>query len=148
MFYKHKLDLDVSSALIKIKIAIWMDVASNGISASSRPARNITIPCLWTRQKNRKHICRAKGERFTLPDVRDTAEYHKAHLPGAVLISDMNEQADRVLNRNLPVVTYSEDYNCHASTFAAQKLEKMVFTTFENKGSYQDWVDHSYPLEV
>ena len=36
MFYKHKLDLDVSPALIKIKIAIWMDVASNGISASSR----------------------------------------------------------------------------------------------------------------
>jgi len=58
----------------------------------------------------------------------------------------MNEQADRVLDRNLPVVTYSEDYNCPASTFAA--LEQMVFTTFENKGSYQDWVDHSYPLEV
>jgi hypothetical protein len=60
----------------------------------------------------------------------------------------MNEQADRVLDRNLPVVTYSKDYNCLASTIAAEKLEQMVFTTFENKGSYQDWVDHSYPLEV
>lgn len=48
----------------------------------------------------------------------------------------------------LSVVTYSEDYNCPASTFAAQKLEKMGFTTFDYKGSYQDWVDHSYPLEV
>lgn len=123
MFYKHKLDLDVSSAPIKIKSMIWMDVASNRVSASSRHEK-----------------------RFILLNVRDTAEYHKAHLPGAVLISDMNEQADRVLDRNLPMVTYSEDYNYLTSTFAA--LEQMVFTTFENKGSYQDWVDHSYPLEV
>jgi len=60
----------------------------------------------------------------------------------------MNEQADRVLDRNLPVVTYSEDYNGPASTIAAEKLEQMGFTTLDCKGSYQDWVDHKYSVET
>jgi rhodanese-related sulfurtransferase len=89
-------------------------------------------------------------ERFILLDVRDKPEYKKDHLPGALhlLISDMDEKAKQMLDMNLTIVTYSEDYDCPASTIAAEKLEQMGFTTMDYKGSYQDWVDHKYSVET
>lgn len=90
-----------------------------------------------------------RGEEFILLDVRDTPEYKRDHLPGAVhlLISDMDKKAKQMLDTDLLVVTYSEDYNCPASTIAAEKLEKMGFKTADYKGSYKDWVNHDLPLE-
>jgi hypothetical protein len=59
----------------------------------------------------------------------------------------MDEKAKQMLDKNLTIINYSEDYNCPASTIAAEKLEVMGYTAWDYKGSYQDWVDYSYLLE-
>lgn len=81
------------------------------------------------------------GENFILLDVRDTPDYEKEHITGAVhfLISDLEEKARAILKKEDLVITYSEDFNCPASTIAAKKLEKMGYRTLDYKGSFKDW---------
>ncbi|MFC1670133.1 rhodanese-like domain-containing protein [Spirochaetota bacterium] len=91
-----------------------------------------------------------KGEDFTLLDVRDTPEYEKKHIIYArhMLISEMDEKSMSIFSKDKLVVTYSEDFNCPASTIAAEKLEGLGFTdVMDYKGSYKEWLEAGYPLK-
>ena len=92
-----------------------------------------------------------KNEKFKLIDVRDTPEYNKEHIIGAIhfLISEMTaEKAKSMLDVNDLIIVYSEDINCPAKTIAAGKLRGFGFKKIMvYPGSWKDWKMAGYPVE-
>ncbi len=89
------------------------------------------------------------GGEIVLLDVRDTQEYLKERLPGAehMLISDMDKEGLERFDRDVLIVTYSEDYDCPASRIAAEKLEESGYRALNYQGSFEDWKESGYPTE-
>jgi rhodanese-related sulfurtransferase len=92
-----------------------------------------------------------RGDKFRLVDVRDTPDYEREHIPGAVhlLIAEMNPQkAESMFAKNDLIVTYSLDADCPAKRIAAQKLLDYGFrNVLAYEGSWKDWKSAGYPTE-
>ncbi len=92
-----------------------------------------------------------RNETFHLVDVRDTPDYQKEHIVGAVhlLISDMTRKsAEALFGKKDVIVTYSQDINCPAKNIAAQKLMDWGFTNvLAYQGSWMEWKEAGYPTE-
>lgn len=89
-----------------------------------------------------------RKETFVLLDVRDTPDYEEEHIQGArhLLIADMERKAGSMLRKDDLIITYSEDFNCPASTIAAEKLENMGYrNVLDYKGSFKEWKEAGYP---
>jgi rhodanese-related sulfurtransferase len=88
---------------------------------------------------------------FHLVDVRDTPDYQKEHIIGAVhlLISEMNEKRlETLFNKEDLIVTYSLDRDCPAKNIAAQKLIAFGFEKVRAyQGSWKEWKEAGYPIE-
>lgn len=92
-----------------------------------------------------------KNECFHLVDVRDTPDYQKEHIVGAVhlLISEMSqEKVDALFNKQNLIVTYSLDIDCPAKNIAAKKLVDFGFrNVLAYQGSWMEWKEAGYPVE-
>ena len=92
-----------------------------------------------------------RKETFHLVDVRDTPDYRKERIPGAVhlLISEMTpEKVERLFDKEELIVTYSLDKNCPAKNIAAEKLRDFGYANvFAYKGSWREWKEAGYPVE-
>ena len=90
-------------------------------------------------------------ETFHLVDVRDTPDYQKEHIVGAMhlLIPEMTrESAEDMFGKQDVIVTYSLDINCPAKNIAAEKLMDWGFTNvFAYQGSWMEWKEAGYPIE-
>lgn len=93
-----------------------------------------------------------RNEPFHLLDVRDTPDYQKEHIVGAVhlLISEMSGETVEALfdSKQDVIVTYSLDIHCPAKNIAATKLMDLGFTNvLAYQGSWMEWKDAGYPVE-
>jgi rhodanese-related sulfurtransferase len=92
-----------------------------------------------------------RGERFKLIDVRDTPEYEREHIVGAIhlLISEMRpDRLKKLVDEDELIVTYSEDINCPAKMIAAQTLTDLGYShVFAYDGSWKEWKESGYPVE-
>jgi rhodanese-related sulfurtransferase len=90
-------------------------------------------------------------ESFQLVDVRDTPDYRKEHIVGAVhlLIAEMSkEKVEELFNKHDLIVTYSLDIDCPAKNIAAKKLMDFGFSNVKAyQGSWMDWKGSGYPVE-
>jgi rhodanese-related sulfurtransferase len=90
-------------------------------------------------------------ENFHLIDVRDTDDYQKEHIIGAVhlLISEMKrEKVEALFGEKDVIVTYSLDIQCPAKNIAAEKLVDLGYVNvFAYQGSWKDWKEAGYPTE-
>ena len=86
---------------------------------------------------------------FILLDARDTKDYQKGHIKGAIslLLSDIDKRAGEILKRNTPIVIYSNDINCPASGLVSEKLDILGYGPVYNYNpSFADWVNHNFPV--
>jgi rhodanese-related sulfurtransferase len=92
-----------------------------------------------------------RAERFRLVDVRDTPDYEKEHIPGAVhlLIAEMSrEKAEAMFDKGDLIVTYSLDKDCPAKRIAARRLLDYGFAhVLAYEGSWKEWRAAGYPAE-
>ena len=92
-----------------------------------------------------------RNESFHLVDVRDTPEYQKEHIVGAVhlLISEMSqEKVEALFDKQGLIVTYSLDIDCPAKNIAAKKFLDFGFSNvLAYQGSWMDWKRAGYPVE-
>lgn len=92
-----------------------------------------------------------QSEKFRLIDVRDTPDYEREHIVGAVhlLISEMKQdRLESLFEKDDLIITYSEDINCPAKTIAAQKLMDLGYpNVFAYEGSWKEWKGSGYPVE-
>lgn len=80
-------------------------------------------------------------EKPVVIDVLSPESYRNAHIRGAINISyeHLKSEADK-LDKNARIVVYCANYQCHASTQAAQLLGKLGFkNVYDYKGGIKEW---------
>lgn len=87
---------------------------------------------------------------FVLLDSRSTESWDQGHIPGAVhlptaLIAD---QAPRLLDPAVPVVTYCWGPGCNGATRAALALALLGYRVKEMLGGFEYWAREGFPYET
>ncbi|MFC8277708.1 rhodanese-like domain-containing protein [Streptomyces sp. NPDC057271] len=87
---------------------------------------------------------------FVVVDSRSTASWDQGHVPGAVHLPTalVPEQAEQLLDRSVPVVTYCWGPGCNGATRAALALAQLGYQVKEMLGGFEYWVREGFPYET
>ncbi|MCX3063296.1 rhodanese-like domain-containing protein [Streptomyces beihaiensis] len=87
---------------------------------------------------------------FVVVDSRSTECWDQGHVPGAVHLPTalIAEQAEQLLDRSVPVVTYCWGPGCNGATRAALALAERGFQVKEMLGGFEYWVREGFPYET
>ncbi|RSN55799.1 sulfurtransferase [Streptomyces sp. WAC 04229] len=90
------------------------------------------------------------GPGFTLVDCRSTESWDQGHVPGAVHLptAHVAEQAGRLLDPAVPVVTYCWGPACDGATRAALALAELGYPVKEMRGGFEYWVREGFAYET
>ncbi|MEU6663945.1 rhodanese-like domain-containing protein [Streptomyces sp. NPDC046821] len=87
---------------------------------------------------------------FVVVDTRSTAAWDQGHLPGAVHLPTalIPEQAEQILDKAVPVVTYCWGPGCNGATRAALALAQLGFQVKEMLGGFEYWAREGFAYET
>ncbi|QIQ05932.1 rhodanese-like domain-containing protein [Streptomyces liangshanensis] len=87
---------------------------------------------------------------FVLLDSRSTASWDQGHVPGAFhLPTDrIAEDAERLLDKAVPVVTYCWGPGCNGGARAALALAVLGFRVKEMLGGIEYWIREGFEVET
>jgi rhodanese-related sulfurtransferase len=87
---------------------------------------------------------------FVVVDSRSTESWDQGHVPGAVHLPTalIPEQAGRLLDRSVPVVTYCWGPGCNGATRAALALAELGYQVKEMLGGFEYWVREGFAYET
>ncbi|MEU3790095.1 rhodanese-like domain-containing protein [Streptomyces fructofermentans] len=87
---------------------------------------------------------------FVVVDSRSTESWDQGHVPGAVHLPTalVAEQAERLLDKAVPVVTYCWGPGCDGATRAALALAQLGFQVKEMLGGFEYWVREGFEFET
>ncbi|MEU6368836.1 rhodanese-like domain-containing protein [Streptomyces sp. NPDC046931] len=87
---------------------------------------------------------------FVVVDSRSAQAWGQGHVPGAVHLPTalVPEQAEHLLDRSVPVVTYCWGPGCNGATRAALALAERGFRVKEMLGGFEYWVREGFPYET
>ncbi|PJN04421.1 sulfurtransferase [Streptomyces sp. CB01201] len=87
---------------------------------------------------------------FVVLDSRSTGSWDQGHVPGAVHLPTalIAEQAERLLDKSVPVVTYCWGPGCNGGTRAALALAELGFRVKEMLGGFEYWVREGFAFET
>lgn len=91
-----------------------------------------------------------KGRKFTLVDVLGKDSYEEEHIPGSLSmpLDVLEQEADRLLDKDETIVVYCASFICTASTTAAHKLAEMGFkNVLDYKGGLKDYKEAGLALQ-
>ncbi|MFI5804915.1 rhodanese-like domain-containing protein [Streptomyces sp. NPDC051561] len=95
---------------------------------------------------------RATGEDpgFVVIDSRSTASWDQGHVPGALHLPTalIPEQAVRLLDKCVPVVTYCWGPGCNGATRAALALAQLGYQVKEMLGGIEYWIREGFETET
>lgn len=87
---------------------------------------------------------------FVLVDTRSTAAWDQGHIPGARHLPTalLPEQAERLLDPAVPVVTYCWGPGCDGAARAALALAECGYRVKEMLGGFEYWVREGFGYET
>ncbi|MFF5551934.1 rhodanese-like domain-containing protein [Streptomyces olivaceoviridis] len=87
---------------------------------------------------------------FVVVDSRSTESWDQGHIPGALHLPTalIPEQAARLLDRDVPVVTYCWGPGCNGATRAALALAELGYRVKELLGGFEYWAREGFPYET
>lgn len=87
---------------------------------------------------------------FVVIDTRSTASWDQGHVPGAVHLPTalIAEQAGRLLDKAVPVVTYCWGPGCNGGARAALALAELGFQVKEMLGGFEYWAREGFAYET
>ncbi|WP_155056718.1 rhodanese-like domain-containing protein [Streptomyces blattellae] len=87
---------------------------------------------------------------FVVLDCRSTESWDQGHIPGAVHLPTalIREQAGRLLDKSVPVVTYCWGPGCNGATRAALALAELGYQVKELLGGFEYWVREGFEFET
>ncbi|GFJ91534.1 rhodanese-like domain-containing protein [Phytohabitans rumicis] len=87
---------------------------------------------------------------FVLIDTRDLAAWRQGHIPGAVHLPRrmIPIKAARLLDRDVPVVTYCWGPGCDGATKAALELARRGYQVKEMIGGIEYWIREGFAVET
>lgn len=93
-------------------------------------------------------------EDFILADARESAEYRKEHIKGAIrlpmmIVAKRVQELGLGKDKNKEIVVYCRAIDCDASTVASKKLEELGFTNVSHYAQgIEDWKKAGYKTEA
>ncbi|WP_055526163.1 rhodanese-like domain-containing protein [Streptomyces graminilatus] len=87
---------------------------------------------------------------FVVVDSRSTESWYQGHIPGALHLPTalIPEQAARLLDRSVPVVTYCWGPACNGATRAALALAQLGYQVKEMLGGFEYWVREGFAFDT
>ncbi|KUM70049.1 rhodanese-like domain-containing protein [Streptomyces curacoi] len=87
---------------------------------------------------------------FVVVDSRSTEAWDQGHIPGAVHLPTalVPGQAERLLDRSVPVVTYCWGPGCNGATRAALALAELGYQVKEMLGGFEYWAREGLEFET
>ncbi|MFF8972640.1 rhodanese-like domain-containing protein [Streptomyces sp. NPDC014995] len=87
---------------------------------------------------------------FAVLDSRSTESWDQGHIPGAVHLptSLIPEQAEQLLDKDVPVVTYCWGPGCNGATRAALALAELGYRVKEMLGGFEYWVREGFAFDT
>ncbi|WP_149823964.1 rhodanese-like domain-containing protein [Streptomyces tailanensis] len=87
---------------------------------------------------------------FVVLDSRSTESWEQGHIPGAIHLPTalIPEQAEQLLDKSVPVVTYCWGPGCNGATRAALALAELGFQVKEMLGGFEYWAREGYEYET
>ncbi|MFJ4879320.1 rhodanese-like domain-containing protein [Streptomyces sp. NPDC088745] len=87
---------------------------------------------------------------FVVVDTRSTASWNQGRVPGALHLPNalIPEQAERLLDRSVPVVTYCWGPGCNGATRAALALARLGYPVKEMLGGMEYWIREGFTYET
>ncbi|MGW0584369.1 rhodanese-like domain-containing protein [Streptomyces sp. NPDC002920] len=87
---------------------------------------------------------------FVVLDSRSAEAWEQGHLPGAVHLPTalIPERAERLLDRNVPVVTYCWGPGCNGATRAALALAELGYRVREMLGGFEYWAREGFAYDT
>ncbi len=92
----------------------------------------------------------SSGIRFALVDVLPEDHFKNEHIKGALSlpVGKIEKKAEGMLKKDDLIVTYCANFDCQASTLAAEKLMSLGYkNVLDYKGGLQDYKEANLPLE-
>jgi rhodanese-related sulfurtransferase len=83
---------------------------------------------------------------FVVVDSRSTESWDQGHIPGAVHLPTalIPEQAEQLLDKSVPVVTYCWGPGCNGATRAALALAELGYQVKEMLGGFEYWAREGF----
>ena len=90
------------------------------------------------------------GPGFVVLDSRSTESWDQGHVPGAVHLPTalIPVQAEALLDKSVPVVTYCWGPGCNGGTRAALALAELGYQVKEMLGGFEYWVREGFEFET
>ncbi len=87
---------------------------------------------------------------FVVIDTRSTASWDQGHIPGALHLPTalIPEQAEALLDKSVPVITYCWGPGCNGATRAALALARLGFPVKEMLGGFEYWAREGFAYET
>ncbi len=87
---------------------------------------------------------------FVVLDSRSTESWDQGRIPGALHLPTalIPEQAARLLDKSVPVVTYCWGPGCNGATRAALALAQLGYQVKEMLGGFEYWVREGFEFET
>ncbi|MCT9076052.1 rhodanese-like domain-containing protein [Streptomyces fulvoviolaceus] len=87
---------------------------------------------------------------FVVVDSRSTASWDQGHIPGAIHLPTalIPEQAEQLLDKSVPVVTYCWGPGCNGATRAALALAELGYQVKEMLGGFEYWAREGFEYET
>ena len=87
---------------------------------------------------------------FVVLDSRSTESWDQGHVPGAIHLPTalIPEQAEQLLDKSVPVVTYCWGPGCNGATRAALALAELGFQVKEMLGGFEYWAREGFEFET
>ena len=96
------------------------------------------------------HDWQQSGEEFALIDARDSVQYAREHIPGAVNVPYVEIRAGGLLPpRDLRIVVYCSSETCPISQYAYQALDQLGYEEiYDMRAGLQGWKDAGFPTVI
>ncbi|MGW7201609.1 rhodanese-like domain-containing protein [Streptomyces chryseus] len=87
---------------------------------------------------------------FVVVDSRSTEAWDQGHVPGALHLPTalIPAQAERLLDKAVPVVTYCWGPGCNGATRAALALAELGYQVKEMLGGIEYWIREGFEVET
>ena len=87
---------------------------------------------------------------FVVLDSRSTESWDQGHIPGAVHLPTalIPEQAEQLLDKSVPVITYCWSPACNGATRAALALAELGYQVKEMLGGFEYWAREGFEYET
>jgi len=87
------------------------------------------------------------GDDIVIVDVRESEDFEKGHIPGAINLPKAHWDMPDGLRRDTVNVIYCYTIVCHLGASAAMQFADQGYPVMEMDGGFETWKEHDLPID-